>query len=163
MTEPSHVNYIDLELMEKMCHPLAVAVFDHASDPITRFRERELALLESALKNPRQSFEGNDLYPTFAKKAAILYYGLIKNHAFRNGNKRIATATLLIFLYIDDFVLDASDSSEKEIEDYLVSLAKRVADSSGSFGKEDFLKEIETWLGKHLLHKAHPAAEEQGN
>jgi death-on-curing family protein len=147
MIEPDHVNYIDLELMEKMCHPLAVAVFENMNDPITQFKDHERALLESALNNPTHGIMGKEFYPTLAKKAAILYYGLIKNHAFRNGNKRIATATLLVFLYINDRKLDDSD---KKIEDYLVNLAKRVADSLGNSKKEEFLQEIEVWLEEHL-------------
>ena len=46
-----------------------------------------------------QSFSGKDLYPTLATKASILFYLMIKNHPFQNGNKRIAITTLLTFLY----------------------------------------------------------------
>ena len=60
--------------MEKMCHPLAVAIFDNKEDdPIAKFDDHELALLDSALNNPRQTFNGIELYPTLIKKAGILY------------------------------------------------------------------------------------------
>ncbi len=147
MTEPDQVNYIDFELMEKMCHPIAVAIFDSAKEPITKFHEHERALLESALNNPRQGFGGSDLYPTFIKKAAMLYYGLIKNHAFKNGNKRVATATLLTFLYINNLWLRGE---EQDTEDYLVNLAKRVADTEGTADKDKFLSEIENWLAINI-------------
>lgn len=41
---------------------------------------RDYNLLDSALENPFQSFERDELYPTIQAKAARLGYGLIKNH-----------------------------------------------------------------------------------
>ena len=128
--------------MEKMCHPIAVALYDSQVEPMTKFDEHEIALLESALNNPKQPY-----YSTFLKKAAILYYGLIKNHPFRNGNKRTATASFLVFLFINNFWLRGP---QEEIEDYLVNLAKRVATSEGANKKDLFLLEIEGWLNKHI-------------
>lgn len=55
MTE-REINYIDIALMRKMCHPLAVAIFDKVGDPISTFDEHELSLLESALANPSRTF-----------------------------------------------------------------------------------------------------------
>ena len=141
MIEPEEIHYIDTDMMEKMCHPIAMAIFDSDEDPMTAFNEHEKALLESALGNPRQSF-----YKTVYEKAAILYYGLIKNHPFRNGNKRTATAAFLVFLDINDREIAGE---KKEIEDYLVILAKRVAASIGSADKDKFLSEIRQWLEKH--------------
>lgn len=128
MIEPEDINYIDLDIMKKMCHPIAVTLFDSAREPMTKFDDHEIAPLESALNGPRHSFGGQEIYPTFTKKAAALYYGIIKNHPFKNGNKRTATATLLVFLFINKFWID----NEKEIEDYLVDLARRVATSKGA-------------------------------
>ena len=51
---------------------------------------RDVKLLNSALQTPFQTFEGEELYPTVHKKAACLCFGLINNHAFHDGNKRIA-------------------------------------------------------------------------
>ena len=48
---------------------------------------RDEELLDSALSNPFQSFDGKDLYPTIPAKAAQLYFGLVKNHAMVDGNK----------------------------------------------------------------------------
>lgn len=148
MTEPNHINYIDIELMEKMCHPIAVALFDSASEPIATFNEHDKSKLEAALANPKHTFGGSEVYPNFTRKAAILYYGVNKSHSFPNGNKRTATATLLVFLLINNFELSGE---KKEIDDYLVSLATRVAESSGSQDKDSFLTEIESWLEKHVV------------
>ena len=96
------INYLDFELMEKMCHRLAVAVFDTNEDPIAHFNDHDFALLDSAIQSPRQTFDKKDLYETLEEKAAVLYYNLNKNHPFKNGNKRIATASLLVFLSINN-------------------------------------------------------------
>lgn len=150
MTEPSEINYIDLEMMEEMCHPVAMVLFDSSREPMTPFRNHTQDLLDSALKNPQQTFGGKELYPTFAKKAAILYYSLIKNHPFRNGNKRTATGTLLTFLYLNGRRLVGEGFLRKQTKDYLVSLAGRVAASKGASDKNTFLNEIETWLENNM-------------
>ncbi len=51
-----------------------------------------LDLVDSALAQPQMTFDGNDLFPTLAEKAAALGYSLIMNHAFNDGNKRIGHA-----------------------------------------------------------------------
>ena len=53
---------------------------------------------KSAIGQIRQSFGEQELYPTFEEKAAMLLYLVIKNHAFVDGNKRIAAACFLLFL-----------------------------------------------------------------
>lgn len=50
---------------------------------------RDEGLLDSALESPFQSFSGEELYPSIQAKAARLCYGLVKNHAMIDGNKRI--------------------------------------------------------------------------
>ena len=52
------INYLDLELMENLCHRLAVAVFDTKDDPISPFKEHTKNLLDSALNLPKASFGG---------------------------------------------------------------------------------------------------------
>ena len=140
--------YLDVETMLKMCHPLAVAIFDTTEDPIAKFDEHELNLLDSALQNPRQTFGGKDLYTTLEEKAAILYWGMNKNHPFRNGNKRIATASLLVFLFINGYWL-TGDKRNREVEDYLVPLAVRVAQALPE-DRQNILKELQGWLAKHI-------------
>ena len=133
--------------MNKMCHPIAVTLFDSSVEPMTKFEDHNEHLLESALGNPSRVFDGKELYPTLVKKAAILYYGLIKNHPFKNGNKRTATASLLVFLYINNCWIKGI---HKDIEDYLVSMATKVASSKGNQNKEQLLAEIENWLDEHM-------------
>ncbi len=61
--------------------------------------ERDRGLFESALNTIYQTFDGQELYPSFEEKAANLLYLIIKNHPFVDGNKRIGALLFLKFLY----------------------------------------------------------------
>lgn len=67
---------------------------------------RDNNLLDSALKAPFQSFGGEELYPTIQSKAARLGYGLIKNHSMIDGNKRLGTHVMLVFLALNGIELE---------------------------------------------------------
>lgn len=66
---------------------------------IPDFATRYPNILESCLATPFQTFAKRDLYPTFTTRVSVLFYLMIKNHPFQNGNKRIAMTTLLYVLY----------------------------------------------------------------
>ncbi len=85
---------------EYLCFNLAreLLTFDQ---PIPDYSTRDTSLLESALGSPQQTYGGNFLYPTLVKQAAILFYSLVKNHPFENGNKRIGVTALLAFLSLN--------------------------------------------------------------
>lgn len=68
-------------------------------EPIPDFDSRFPNILESCLNTPFQTFNKNALYRGVVSQAAILFYLLIKNHPFQNGNKRIAVACLFLFLH----------------------------------------------------------------
>ncbi|MBC8086773.1 MAG: type II toxin-antitoxin system death-on-curing family toxin [Phycisphaerae bacterium] len=78
------------------------------------FAIRDLGSLESAIAQPRATYDGVDLYPTLAEKAAALGYSLILNHPFVDGNKRIGHAAIEVFLVLNGFELtvdvDAAES-----------------------------------------------------
>jgi prophage maintenance system killer protein len=61
---------------------------------------------ESAIHQIAQSFGGQELYPTLEEKAAMLLYLITKNHAFADGNKRIAAACFLLFLEQNNLLKD---------------------------------------------------------
>ena len=62
---------------------------------------RDEGLLESALSAPFQSFGDVDAYPSLPQKAARLCYGLVKNHPFADGNKRIGAHAMLVLLAVN--------------------------------------------------------------
>ena len=68
-------------------------------EPIPDFGTRFPDILESCLLAPFQKFEKKSLYQGMIGKASILFYLMIKNHPFQNGNKRIAMAALFAFLH----------------------------------------------------------------
>lgn len=53
---------------------------------------------ESAISQIGKGMDGQDFYPSLEEKAAVLLYLITKNHAFTDGNKRIAAACFLLFL-----------------------------------------------------------------
>ena len=76
---------------------------------------RDASLLESALLSPFQSFDDKDLFPSIQAKAARLGYGIIKNHPFVDGNKRIGTHLMLLFLYFNNVELSYTQEELSEI------------------------------------------------
>ncbi len=81
---------------------------------------RDYNLLDSALETPFQSFGGEDLYPTLQANAARLGYGLIKNHCMIDGNKRIGTHAMLVFLALNGIELSYT---QKELYETILDVA----------------------------------------
>lgn len=71
---------------------------------------RDISLLESAVYAPFQTFDGESLYPSIQQKAAKLCLGLIQNHPFVDGNKRIGVHIMLIFLKINGIEISYTQS-----------------------------------------------------
>lgn len=71
--------------------------------------------LESALAQPQMSFEGEELYPTLADKAAALGHALIQNHPFLDGNKRIGQAAMEVFLVLNGHEITASVDEQEQV------------------------------------------------
>lgn len=70
-------------------------------EPLPPFETRFPGKLEACLMAPFQTFDGKPLYTRLTRKAAVLFYGVIKNHPFANGNKRMAVTLTLVFLFIN--------------------------------------------------------------
>lgn len=83
---------------------------------------------ESAISQITKGFGDNDFYPSIEEKAATLLYLIIKNHAFTDGNKRIAAACFLLFLK-DNKMLINSDGTSIISNEALASLTLFVAAS----------------------------------
>ena len=62
---------------------------------------RDEGLLDSALSAAFQTFDGVELYPSSVAKIARLAYGLVCNHPFVDGNKRIGTYVMLVLLELN--------------------------------------------------------------
>ncbi len=75
---------------------------------------RDIGLLDSALSSAYATFDGNELYPTKEEKGARLGYGLVSNHAFVDGNKRIGMYVMLTFLEVNGIHMDCTNEDVVE-------------------------------------------------
>ena len=98
---------------------------------------RDEGLLDSAINAPFQTFAEQDLYPTVLEKAARLGFGLISNHPFLDGNKRIGAHAMLTLMGVNQINLCCTDEE-------LISLILQVA--SGRLNYDGMLE----WLKSHL-------------
>ena len=96
---------------------------------------RDRGLFESALARPQNLAAYGE--PDAAALAAAYAYGLAKNHAFVDGNKRTSLIALEYFLELNGFTLMADDAQCVLV---ILSLA------SGAFD-EDALAD---WIRKHI-------------
>src|SRR5438034_2660610 len=97
---------------------------------------RDEGLLDSALSRARNRFAYEDPTPTIPMLAASYAFGIARNHAFIDGNKRTAAVVCEAFLELNGFVLDATDA---ELYPVFLSLAE------GSLSESD----LATWLTAH--------------
>ena len=102
------------------------------------FGVRDEGLLESALETPFQTFAGQDLYPTDMDKIVRFGYGLIDNHPFHDGNKRIGALALLTLLELNGFEINATN---EEFAAIIYDVA------SGSEGKS--ADDLLLWVKEH--------------
>ena len=99
---------------------------------------RDEGLLESALNAPFQSFGDTSAYPSLQQKAARLCYGLVKNHPFIDGNKRIGAHVMLVFLALNGIELSYTQQE-------LVNIILQVAAGEKSY------EALLTWVLAHQL------------
>lgn len=99
---------------------------------------RDFGALESALAQPRMTFDEIELYPTLADKAASLGFSLINNHPFVDGNKRIGHAAMEVFLILNGYEIEADvDEQERIILNVAAGHIKR--------------QELVEWLRLHIV------------
>ena len=98
---------------------------------------RDEGMLDSAVSAPYASFAGIEPFPTVIEKASRLGFGLIKNHPFIDGNKRIGTHALILMMRINGVSIDYDDRD-------LIDTILKVAD--GSFGYDELL----AWVKAHI-------------
>lgn len=82
---------------------------------------RDAGLLSSALAAPRSTFGGELLHPTLFDQAAAYLFHLAKNHPFIDGNKRVALAAALLFLWMNGVEVD---TDEDELTDLVLGVAE---------------------------------------
>lgn len=93
-------------------------------------------MLDSALQAPFQTFGGEELIPDTKEKIVRLAFGLIKNHAFRDGNKRIGALVLLTLLELNGYKVKATNA---EFADIIMGVAASEKDE----------KDLLEWVEEH--------------
>lgn len=100
---------------------------------------RDVKALESCANQPRLTFDKKDLYPDIVTKASSLCFGLIMNHPFIDGNKRVGHAAMEIFLVLNGYEIDAEVNEQEQV---MIDLA------TGNISRENFSK----WLAGKIIH-----------
>ena len=101
---------------------------------------RDLGASESALAQPRMAFDGQELYPGLAEKAAALGFSLVCNHPFVDGNKRVGHFAMETFLVLNGVELAAGIDEQEQV---VLRLA------AGRLKREEFTE----WVRSHLRHR----------
>jgi death on curing protein len=103
---------------------------------------RDLGALESAIAQPRITFDGKDLYPALIEKASALAFSIINNHPFLDGNKRAGHAVLEAFLVLNGFEIGAG------VDDQELTVLKV---ASGRMNREGFTEWRSSYPKKEQL------------
>jgi len=102
---------------------------------------RDLGLFQSAMAMPQAQFGGEYLHRDIYEMAAAYLFHLCCNHAFHDGNKRVAVAATEVFLLVNGIELIATDDelerltlgvagegiSKNQIADFLKSHSRRLS------------------------------------
>ena len=125
-----------------MIYELASDLYSDYSEPMPAFQylggDYGRGLLESALAQPRQSFQGRWLRRNIFDKAAALFRSIIKNHALLDGNKRLGLTSVVVFLALNGYILYAP-------KDEAVNFTLKVAAEEGDVD----LRTISLWLKRN--------------
>jgi len=120
-----------------LAEALAIAEAVTGIDATTLARVSRLELLDSALHAPQASFGGEEFYPKFVDKAAVLAVRIANNHPLVDGNKRLAWAALNMFVMLNGQSLSvASDDA----------VATMLAIAAGDLDEAA----VSTWLAARL-------------
>jgi len=102
---------------------------------------RDIKALESAINQPRITFNQTDLYPDIISKASALCFSLVMNHPFIDGNKRVGHAAMETFLILNGYEIEAPVDEQVQI---FLDLA------GGKLTREAFTN----WLKGHVIYMA---------
>lgn len=101
------VQFLTLEDIRDICYVYTRAHLTH-DEPIPSFDTRYPEKLEAVLASPQTQIGGKFVHSSMSRQASVLFYEMIKQHPFLNGNKRIACVSLMVFLSLNDTWLQTS-------------------------------------------------------
>jgi len=121
-------------------HSLLEDWFARSEDPISPPGVKDMKLLESAVARPFQSAGQADAYADIFEKSAALFHSLVNNHAFHNGNKRVALVATQVLLAQESYWLE--HPSDKEMFEF----ARAAAAHELTKDRSDEISHIAEWL-----------------
>ena len=130
--------------IKNICHAYAQTHLAY-DEPIPSFETRFPNILKAVLASPQKIIQGERVYPTLPQQAAVLFYELIKQHPFLNGNKRIACVSLMVFLSLNNKWLHMN---WKELYDIAVTVA-----SARTENREGVLKLLTDFIKNNIAEK----------
>ncbi|MFC1687098.1 type II toxin-antitoxin system death-on-curing family toxin [Patescibacteria group bacterium] len=139
---PRKSTQLSVEEVKLIAHKLARLHLTF-NEPIPDFSTRFPGKLESCLATPFQKYSKKSLYQGLTKKAAVMFYLMVKNHPFQNGNKRIAMTSVFVLLHKNDKWLKV-DTKE------LYNFALWVAESNSKL-KDEVIAATEKFLNSYIV------------
>jgi death-on-curing protein len=131
----SEVEYVAFSFAKKLM------TFD---EPIPEFETRFPNKLESCIDTPFMQFNRKDLYRGIIGKASVMFYFIIKNHPFQNGNKRIAIMAILYLFHKNGKWIKISN---KELYDFAKGIAR-----SKPTSRDIIIVQIQKTLKKYIIN-----------
>jgi len=140
-TEPETVRA--LELADFLL--IAEAVLEVPARRIAE--ESSLHLADSALHAPLACFGGEDFYPRFAEKAAVLCAHLVKNHPLKDGNAPVALIATIEFCQRNGhpWTPPPGDEDGEVTATLFLELAAAPLDDAT-------ITELASWIGRRIGH-----------
>jgi len=136
------IKEVSLAQVQDVAHSLAQKLMEWG-EPIPPFDTRFPERLESCLKTPFQRYDGKSLYRGLVGKGAILFYLMVKNHPFQNGNKRVAIMTLLYFLYRNGRWINVANNTLYEFANHVAESDPRV--------RQKIMVKIRTFIRRNMV------------
>lgn len=136
--------FLTLKDVRDICYVYAKTHLTH-NEPIPSFDSRYPEKLETVLASPQTQIGGNFMHSLLPQQAAVLFYEMIKQHPFLNGNKRIACVSLMVFLSLNGKWLK---TSWRGLYDISMTIA-----ASRSDNREGILKLLKEFIQNNIVKK----------
>lgn len=135
-------------------HFLIVDFFADGGDPVGGVGPKSIELLHSAVYRQFVAYGGRQKWERPLDKCATLLFGLVKDHAFHDANKRTAMLSALLFLQ-KKCISRTPTASDVEIENFLVDIAKDELEKFARFRdmKKKGVDDVEVRFISDWLHR----------